>query len=115
MVQGKKRKIDFQDGGHSGHIGFLIRRILAILDLLVTPMLPTEFEDRLSVQQKKRKINFQDSHHGSRLGSRIGTILPFYNLQVILVLPTKFRNNWPFGSGEEEKIDFQDGGHSGHI
>ena len=25
------------------------------------------------------------------------------------MLPTKFQVNWPFGSGEEEKIDFQDG------
>ena len=26
------------------------------------------------------------------------------------MLPTKFGVNWPFGSGEEVKIDFQDGG-----
>ena len=30
------------------------------------------------------------------------------------MLPTKFQVSWPFGSGEEEKIDFQVGGHSGH-
>ena len=29
--------------------------------------------------------------------------------------PTKFRVNWPFGAGEEAKIDFQDGGHDGHL
>ena len=29
------------------------------------------------------------------------------------MLPTKFQVNWPFGSGEEEKIDFQYGGHLG--
>ena len=23
--------------------------------------------------------------------------------------------NWPFGSGEEAKNDFQDGGHGGHL
>ena len=39
----KKRKIDFQDGGHDGHLGFPIGRILAIFDLQVTPMLPTIF------------------------------------------------------------------------
>ena len=31
------------------------------------------------------------------------------------MLPTKFRVNWPFGSGEEAKIDFQDGSHGGHF
>ena len=42
-VQEKKRKIDFQDGGHGGHLGFPIRTILAIFDLQVTPMLPTKY------------------------------------------------------------------------
>ena len=31
------------------------------------------------------------------------------------MLPSKFGVNLPFGSGEEAKIDFQDGGHSGHL
>ena len=39
-VQEKKRKIDFQDGGH---LGFLINTILASFDLQVTPMLPSKF------------------------------------------------------------------------
>ena len=42
-VQEKKRKIHFQDGRHWGHLGFPIRTILAVFDLQVTPMLPTEF------------------------------------------------------------------------
>ena len=29
------------------------------------------------------------------------------------MLPSKFGVNWPFGSGEEAKIDFQGGGHLG--
>ena len=29
--------------------------------------------------------------------------------------PTKFQVNWPFDSGEEGKIDFQDGSHGGHL
>ena len=37
-VQVKKRKIDFQDGGH---LGFPIGTILAIFDLQVTQMLPS--------------------------------------------------------------------------
>ena len=32
-VQEKKRKIDFQDGCHGGHLGFPIGTILAIFDL----------------------------------------------------------------------------------
>ena len=42
-VQEKKRKIDFQDGVHGGRHGYLIRLILAIFYLQVTPMLPTKF------------------------------------------------------------------------
>ena len=37
------RKIDFQDGGHGGHLGFPIGTILAVFDLQVTPMLPSNF------------------------------------------------------------------------
>ena len=43
-VQEKKRKIDFQDGGHGGHLGFSIATILAIFDLQVTPMFPTKYQ-----------------------------------------------------------------------
>ena len=38
------RKIDFQDRGQSGHLGFPIGTILAIIDLQVTPMLPIKFQ-----------------------------------------------------------------------
>ena len=31
------------------------------------------------------------------------------------MLPTKFQVNWPFGSGEEAKIDFQGGRHGSHL
>ena len=42
-IQEKKRKIDFQDGCHGGHLGFLIGTIFAIFDLHVTPMLSSKF------------------------------------------------------------------------
>ena len=42
-VQEKKPKIDFQNGHHGSHLGFLIRTILAIFDLQVKPILPTKF------------------------------------------------------------------------
>ena len=38
-----------------------------------------------------------------------------FDLPVTPMLPTKFRVNWPFGSGEEAIIDFQDGRHVGHL
>ena len=43
-VQEKKRKIDFQEGRHGGHLGFPIGTILAIFDLQVTPMLPAKYQ-----------------------------------------------------------------------
>ena len=100
-VQEKKRKIDFQDGGH---LGFPISTILATFDLQVTLMVPSKFS--LSVQEKKRKIDFQDGGHGDHFGFPIGTILAIFDLQVTLMLPTKYQVNWPFGSGEEAKNRF---------
>ena len=99
-VQEKKRKIDFQDGGHGGHLGFPIGTILAIFDLQVTLMVPSKFGvNWLSVQEKKRKIDFQDGSHGGHLGFPIGTILAIFDLQVTLMLPTKYQVNWPRGVG----------------
>ena len=43
LGSGKKRKIDFQDDCHGGHLGILIGTILAIFDLQVIPMLPSKF------------------------------------------------------------------------
>ena len=40
---GEEANIDFHDGRHGGHLGFLIRTILAIFDLQVTLILPTKF------------------------------------------------------------------------
>ena len=42
-VQEKKRKIDFQDGGHGGYLGLPICMILATFDLQVTLMLRSKF------------------------------------------------------------------------
>ena len=67
----------------------------------------------LSVQEKKQKIGFQDGGHGSYPVFLIGMILAIFDLQVTGTLPTKFQVNWLFGSGEEVKNRFQDGGHLG--
>ena len=70
-VAGKYNKYK-QDGSH---LGFLIKMILATVDLQVTSILPVNFESiALSVQEKKFKTDFQDGHHGRNLGFRIATI-----------------------------------------
>ena len=66
----------------------------------------------LSVHEKKRNIYFQDGRH---LRFPIGTILTIVGLQVTLMLPTEFQVNWPIDSGEEEKMDFQEGRHGGQL
>ena len=87
-------KKNFQDGCQCGHLGYPISMILAVFDLQVTPMPPTNFESTgLSVQEKKRKIAFQDGSHSGHLGFQIGTILAIFDLQVTLMLPTKFQVN----------------------
>ena len=92
-VPEKKRKIDFQDGCHGGHLGFLIGTILAIFDQQATAMLPTKFQ-----------VNWPFGH-GGHLGIQIWTILAivFFYLQVIPMPPTRFQVNWPLDSGEEAK------------
>ena len=57
--QEKKRKIYFQDGGRSGHLGFPIGTILAIFDLQVTAMLPscTNVSSQLAFWFRRRSKN----------------------------------------------------------
>ena len=105
-VQEKKRKIDFQDDCHGGHLGFQIGMILAIFDLQVTPMLPSKFRVNWNFGSgEEAKNSFQDGCHGGHLGFLIGTILSIFD-QVTLMLPSGFGVNWPFSSGEEAKNRF---------
>ena len=53
----KKRKIDFQEARHGGHLRFPIGMILAIFDLHVPPTRMSFESSGLSVQEKKRKID----------------------------------------------------------
>ena len=56
LVQDKKRKVDFQDGDHCGHLGSPIIMILALLDLQVTPMFLPSFKlTDLSIKDKNKK------------------------------------------------------------
>ena len=40
----EEAKIDFQGGGHGGHLGFPIGSIVAIVDLQFNSILPTRFQ-----------------------------------------------------------------------
>ena len=93
-----KGKIDIQDGGHGGHLGFPIGTILAIFVTLILPMKFTSIG--LLVQEKKLKIDFQNGGHGGQLGFPIRAILAIFDLQVSMILPTKFHVSWPGDVGE---------------
>ena len=96
-------KIDFQDGGHGGHLGFPIGTILANYDLQVTPMLPTNFRVNWHLglgEKAKNRFSRWPPWRPVWIYKLFYTILAIFDLQVTLMLPTKFRVNWPFGSGE---------------
>ena len=62
---------EFQDGHH----GYLNERILAILNLCVTVMLPSSFGSiQLTVWEEMSFEEFKDSVHGGHLGYRNGKI-----------------------------------------
>ena len=103
-VQEKKRKIDFQDGGH---LGFPISTILATFDLQVTLMLPSKFEINWpfgSGEEMKNRFSRWRPWRPSCISYRHD--LTIFDLQVTLILPSKFGVNWPFGSGEDAKNRF---------
>ena len=80
LVQENKRKKEFQDGRHDGHLGFPIQTILTILDQKSPECFLPSFESNgLSVQEKKRKIDFKDGCHGSHLKFLIGIILAIFD------------------------------------
>ena len=87
-----------------GHLGFMIGTILAILDLQVTLMLPTNFQVNWPFGSGEEAKNRFSRWRPSWF--QIGTILAIFDLQVTMMLPTKYRVNWPFGSGEEAKNRF---------
>ena len=89
MVQENKRKKEFQDGRHDGHLGFQIETIYAILDLQVTGMLHTKFQVKRPFSSgEEAKIDFQNGCHGSHLEFLIGMILASFDLHATLTVPT---------------------------
>ena len=92
-----KFKIDFQDGGCGGHLGFLIETILSIFDLQVALILPTKFQvNWLFCSGEDVQNRFSRWQPSSILFRKILVI--FYQL-VTLILPIKFSVQRPFHSG----------------
>ena len=67
--------MDFQDVGQSDYLGFLIKTILVIFYLQVTPMLPTKFQ---------LAFRFRRSGHGGHLGFPILAILIYKSTRCFL-------------------------------
>ena len=112
MVQEKKQKIDFQDGGNGGHLEYPIGTILAIFHLQVTPMSLPSFKKKgkrtlnTEIHKNSVRIKGPNSVNASKRKHQVNG--PFssgeevFDLQLPM-FPTKFQVNWSFGSGEEEK------------
>ena len=109
-VQVKKRRIDFQDGGY---LGFPIDMILAIFDLQVTPLLPSKFgvnwpfgseEEAKNRFSRWRPSWISDRHNFSYFWSTSPRCFLVSLESIGLSVQEKKR-----------KIDFQDGGHGGHV
>ena len=87
---GEEVQIVFQDGSHGGHLGFPIRTVLAIFDLQVILILPTQFQVNWPLASKEVQYRF----------SRLRLLGPswisdrndfcYFDLQIAPILPTKF-------------------------
>ena len=99
--------MDFQDGRHGGHLGFMIEMVSAVLIYQSPLCFLSSFESiGLSVQKKQRKID------GGHLGFPIRT---FFSLFLIYKSPQSFLLRFEsigLSVQEKRKIDFQDGCHA---
>ena len=115
-AQEKKRKIDFQDGGHDGRLGIPIGTVLATFNQQVTPMLPTKFRVNWHLglgSEAKNRFSRWPSWQPSWIYDRM--ILAIFDLQVTPMLPSKFGVKWPYGSGEEAKNIISRCRHGGYL
>ena len=92
-VQEKKQQIYFQDGLHGSHLGFPIRKILAILNLQITSKLPSQvgvnwpFSSGKTVKNRfSRWPPWWPSWISSQ--NNFTFFFFFFDLQVIPMLPT---------------------------
>ena len=88
--QEERRKIDFQDGGHGGYLGFPIKTISLFLSTS-HPDASYQVSSLLAFCLRRRREKSQNGGHGGHLGLRIGTILNICALQDTPMLPTKFQ------------------------
>ena len=116
LVQEKKRKIDFQDGSHGGHLRFPIGTILAIFDLQVTPMLPIEFRVNwlLGLREEAKKRFSRCPWWPCWTYNR-------YDFSYFLIyrspqcFPPRVKSTGLSVQEKKRKIYFRDGGHDGHL
>ena len=102
---------------NGGHLGYRNQRILAILNLYVTPMPSTKFQLNLTYDLEG-DVGLKNFKMASMAPSWIlewnGMILAILNLCVTVMPPIKFQLNgmvWEEMSFEE----YQDGHHCGHL
>ena len=106
-AQEMKCKIDFQDVGQGGHLGYPIRTILAIFFYLkFTLKLPNEFQ--VNWHLCPREVQYRFLRWWLWQPSLISdkNDLDDFDLQIAPILPTKFQVNWPFCSWEEVQNRF---------
>ena len=87
-------KIDFQDGHHGSHLGFLFGMILAIFDLQVTLTIPTKFQVNWpfgSGEEAKNRFSRWPPWRPFWISD--GNNLAMFYLLVTPMLPTKFQVN----------------------
>ena len=85
---------EFQDGHHSGHLGYRNRTILSVLNVHVNQCLPPSFGlIWITVWEEMSFEDFQDRHYGGHLGYWNRRIWAILNLHVAQMPPTKFKLN----------------------
>ena len=107
-VQEKKRKIDFKDCRHGGHLEFLIEQFQLFLIYKSPPMLHTELQVNWpfgSGEEVKNRFLRWPQPHGSHLGFPTGASSAIFDVQVTTMLHTELQVNWSFGSGKEANME----------
>ena len=93
--QEKNCKIVFQDSGHDGHLGFLIRTILALFYLQVTLMLPSQFGvSRPFGSGEKAKNYFSRWQPWQPSWISNQNDFSYFDLLVTPMLPIKLQRPW---------------------
>ena len=87
---------EFQDYSSGGHLGYLNRSILVILNLCVTMMRSIKFWLNPTYCLGGDVEEFQDGGH---LGYRTRTVLPILKLCDVPITPIKFRISLTYGLG----------------